>query len=106
MAAAPDPDRGSVGCIGPTLAVVQTGAFTQAGALRGALLSGGYCLGIGLPFVLVGLLLRGALGAIGAAVMHVGGGLLLLIGILLVTGRWDDVTIGMRSWASGLGVVL
>jgi cytochrome c-type biogenesis protein len=93
-------------CIGPTLAVVQTGAFTQAGALRGALLSGGYCLGIGLPFVLVGLLLRGALGAIGAAVMHVGGGLLLLIGILLVTGRWDDVTIGMRSWASGLGVVL
>lgn len=99
-------------CIGPTLGVVQTLAFTEASAARGAVLSAVYCLGLGLPFVLVGLLFRRALGAVGwvrrhsATVMHVGGGLLLVIGVLLVTGLWEDVTIGMRSWASGFGVFL
>lgn len=99
-------------CIGPTLGVVQTLAFTEASASRGAALSAVHCLGLGLPFVMVGLLFRRAVGAVGwvrrhsATVMHLGGGLLLLIGVLLVTGLWDDVTIGMRSWASGYGVFL
>ena len=45
-------------CIGPTLGAVQTLAFTEASAARGALLSFVYCLGLGLPFVLVGLPFR------------------------------------------------
>jgi len=99
-------------CIGPTLGAVQTLAFTEASAARGALLSAVYCLGLGLPFVLVGLLFRRALGAIGwvrrhsALVMRVGGAMLVTIGVLLVTGLWDDVTIGLRSWAGGFGVFL
>jgi len=99
-------------CIGPTLGAVQTLAFTEASAARGALLSAFYCLGLGLPFVLVGLLFRRALGAIGwvrrhsAVVMRVGGALLVVIGLLLVTGTWDDLTIGLRSWAGGFGVFL
>lgn len=99
-------------CIGPTLAVVQTLAFTQASAARGAALSAVYCLGLGLPFVLVGLLFRRALGAIGwvrrhsLTVMRLGGALLLVIGVLLVTGLWDELTIGMRSWVAGYGVLL
>jgi cytochrome c-type biogenesis protein len=99
-------------CIGPTLGAVQTLAFTEASAARGALLSAVYCLGLGLPFVLVGLLFRRALGAIGwvrrhsALVMRVGGAMLVAIGVLLVTGLWDDVTIGLRSWAGGFGVFL
>jgi cytochrome c-type biogenesis protein len=99
-------------CIGPTLGAVQTLAFTEASAARGALLSAFYCLGLGLPFVLVGLLFRRALGAIGwvrrhsALVMRVGGALLVVIGVLLVTGTWDDLTIGLRSWAGGFGVFL
>ena len=36
-------------CIGPTLAAVQTLAFTEASALRGALLSLAYCVGLGFP---------------------------------------------------------
>jgi cytochrome c-type biogenesis protein len=97
-------------CIGPTLAAVQTLAFTEGSALRGALLSFVYCLGLGLPFVLVGLLFRRALGAISVVrrhsdlVMKFGGGLLVVIGVLLVTGVWDNVTIALRSWASGFGV--
>lgn len=99
-------------CIGPTLAAVQTLAFTEASAVRGALLSFFYCLGLGLPFVVVGLLFRRLLGAMSwvrrhsATVMHIGGALLVAIGLLLVTGHWDDLTIGLRSWAGGFGVFL
>jgi cytochrome c-type biogenesis protein len=99
-------------CIGPTLGAVQTLAFTEASAARGALLSVFYCLGLGLPFVVVGLLFRRLLGTIGwvrrhsALVMRIGGALLLGIGLLLVTGTWDDVTISLRSWAAGFGVFL
>lgn len=99
-------------CIGPTLAAVQTLAFTEASAVRGALLSVFYCLGLGLPFVLVGLLYRRALGTIGwvrrhsVVVMRLGGAMLVLIGLMLVTGTWDDLTIGLRSWAGEFGVLL
>jgi cytochrome c-type biogenesis protein len=97
-------------CIGPTLAAVQTLAFTEGSALRGALLSFVYCLGLGLPFILFGLLFRRALGAMSVVrrnselVMRLGGALLVVIGVLLVTGVWDTVTIALRSWASGFGV--
>jgi cytochrome c-type biogenesis protein len=62
--------------------------------------------------VLVGLLFRRALGAIGwvrrhsVVVMRVGGAMLVAIGLLLVTGTWDDLTIGLRSWAGDFGVWL
>ncbi len=94
-------------CIGPTLAAVQTLAFDSASAGRGALLAFTYCLGLGLPFVLTGLAYRRALGAFGAVrrhsvwVMRFGGGMLIALGILLVTGLWTDVTIAMRSLISG-----
>ncbi len=99
-------------CIGPTLAAVQSLAFTEGSAVRGALLSFAYCLGLGLPFIVVGLLFRHALGTLGwvrrhsLLVMRIGGALLVGIGVLLVTGLWGDLTIGMRSWASGFGVSL
>lgn len=99
-------------CIGPTLGAVQTLAFTEASAARGALLSFFYCLGLGLPFIVVGLLYRRLLGTVGwvrrhsQLVMRIGGALLVAIGVLLVTGLWDDLTIGLRSWASDWGVPL
>lgn len=99
-------------CIGPTLGAVQTLAFTEASAARGALLSFFYCLGLGLPFIVVGLLFRRAMGTIGwvrrhsLLVMRIGGAMLVAIGFLLVTGLWDDLTIGLRSWAGGFGVFL
>ena len=99
-------------CIGPTLGAVQTLAFTEASAARGALLSFFYCLGLGLPFVIVGLLFRRAMGTIGwvrshsLLVMRIGGAMLVAIGFLLITGLWDDLTIGLRSWAGGFGVFL
>ncbi len=99
-------------CIGPTLAAVQTLAFTEASAMRGALLSLAYSLGLGVPFVVLGLLYRRTLGTVGwvrrhgDVVMRVGGVMLLLVGLLLVTGTWDALTIGLRSWVSGFGTPL
>lgn len=94
-------------CIGPTLTVVQGLAFTEASAWRGALLSFAYCVGLGVPFIVLGLAFRSAAGALTwvrqhyALVMRLGGGMLVLIGILLVTGWWNDITIWMRTLVPG-----
>ena len=94
-------------CIGPTLGAVEGLAFSQASAGRGALLSLFYCLGLGLPFVVVGLAFRRAMGALGmvkrhyAWVMRIGGALLVVIGLLLLTGLWSHFTIALRGLVGG-----
>ncbi|MFI9239829.1 cytochrome c biogenesis CcdA family protein [Streptomyces sp. NPDC053079] len=93
-------------CIGPTLAAVQSLALNQASAGRGALLTVAYCAGLGLPFVLAALAFRRALGAFGwvkrhyAWVMRVGGGMLVVVGLLLVTGMWDSMVQDLQTWSS------
>lgn len=97
-------------CIGPTLAAVQTLAIDSASALRGAALSAVYCVGLGLPFLVVALAFRKALGAMSWMKRHyvllvrIGGGMLVLLGVLMVTGLWDDWAIRMRVWTTGFGV--
>ncbi|MDO8733083.1 MAG: cytochrome c biogenesis protein CcdA [Actinomycetota bacterium] len=99
-------------CIGPTLAAVQSLAFTEASAARGAVLSLFYCLGLGLPFVLLGLLFTRMGHAIGflrrhyELVMRIGGGMLVLVGLLLVTGLWLDFTIWLRVLVPGFETAL
>lgn len=99
-------------CIGPTLAAVQTLAFSSASAARGAVLATAYCLGLGLPFVFAGLAFRRALGAFGVVkrhytwVMRAGGAMLVLVGAALVSGLWLDITIAMRGWISGFRTVI
>jgi cytochrome c-type biogenesis protein len=94
-------------CLGPTLAAVQALAYTQASAGRGALLTAAYCVGLGLPFVLSGLALTRALGAFEvvkrhyALVVRIGGGLLVLVGLLLVSGLWETMMIDLRGWVGG-----
>ncbi|MFC3994555.1 cytochrome c biogenesis CcdA family protein [Nocardiopsis sediminis] len=99
-------------CIGPTLAAVQTLAFTEGSAGRGALLSLVYCLGLGLPFILAALLYRRALGAFDAvkrhyrAVIVTGGAMLVVIGLLLVTGVWTDFTAVIQRWVADYTTVI
>ena len=99
-------------CIGPTLGVITTLSINEATAGRGALLSAFYALGLGLPFVLAGLAYRRALGAFGWVRRHqvwvtrVGGGMLVLVGILLVTGWWDLWVDGLRGWIGGFEVAV
>lgn len=91
-------------CIGPTLATVQSLALTQASAGRGAILSFAYCVGLGVPFIVLGLALERGVRAVGFLrrhsrhITHVGGVLLIAIGLLLVTGYWNTLTITLRVW--------
>jgi cytochrome c-type biogenesis protein len=90
-------------CTGPTLAVVQSLAGVSATAGRGALLTTAYCVGLGLPFILAGLGFRRALGAFAVVKRHYalvlrGGGLLLIVvGVLLITGEWTTLSIDLRD---------
>lgn len=99
-------------CIGPTLTAVQSMAFSEASAARGALLSLVYSFGLGLPFILLGLLFTRAAGAIAflrrhnLAIMRIGGGMLVLVGILLLTGWWADFTIWLRVTLPGFETAL
>ena len=94
-------------CLGPTLGAVQALAYTPASASRGALLTGAYCVGLGVPFVLTGLAFRRALGAFAlvkrhyALVTRLGGGLLVLVGLLLVSGLWETFMISLRGLVAG-----
>lgn len=97
-------------CIGPTLSAVLTLSVDQGSANRGAVLTVAYCLGLGLPFVVAALAFRKALGAFSWVkrhyvwVMRLGGGLLVLLGLLMVTGVWDRIIREMQAWASGYSI--
>lgn len=97
-------------CIGPTLAAVQTLAIDSASAGRGAALAAVYCLGLGLPFLLVAFAFRKAFGAMNWMKRHytllirIGGGMLVLLGVLMVSGAWADLSIQMRIWTANFGV--
>jgi cytochrome c-type biogenesis protein len=90
-------------CLGPTLAAVQGLALSSATAGRGATLSAAYCLGLGVPFVLVAVGMRAGLGALAVVrrhsrvVMVVGGVLLVVTGLLEVTGEWNHLLIELRA---------
>jgi cytochrome c-type biogenesis protein len=81
-------------------------SMNQASASRGALLMAVYCIGLGLPFILAALAFRRAIGAFGWVkknyqwVMRIGGGMLVVVGILLVTGAWDQLVGQLRYWTS------
>lgn len=82
-------------CIGPTLGAISTLSINEATAARGALLSAVYALGLGVPFILLGLAYSRALRAVAFVRRHqvwvtrFGGLMLVVVGVLLVTGWWD-----------------
>ncbi|HEV7212112.1 MAG TPA: cytochrome c biogenesis protein CcdA [Blastococcus sp.] len=97
-------------CLGPTLAAVYSLAFSQGTAARGAILSVAYCVGLGVPFVLVALGARWAMGATSflrthaRTVTRVGGAILVLVGLLLLTGAWTELMSWLRSWLATTGL--
>ena len=99
-------------CIGPALATVQTLAFQESSAARGAILSFGYCIGLGAPFIASGLYLdksarlRRFLTKRGDLISKIGGALLILIGIAQLLGFWTDLMISLRSMITEFAPVI
>jgi cytochrome c-type biogenesis protein len=91
-------------CIGPTLAAILLLSLDGGSTGRGALLALAFCVGLGVPFVAVALGLQRSRRALDwlarhrLAVMRVGGGLLLVLGVALVTGLWST----WAMWLQGL----
>ena len=81
-------------CIGPTLAAVYSIALDGGSPGRGALLGAAFCLGLGIPFLLVALGVGWVTGSVSWLRRHirliniVGGVILITIGVLMVSGAW------------------
>jgi cytochrome c-type biogenesis protein len=94
-------------CIGPTLGAVQALSLQSSSATRGAILSLGYCFGLGLPLITVGLFfdqsakLRRTISRHGDVMTKIGGAFLILIGLLQASGLWLTLMNALRDSISG-----
>ncbi len=92
-------------CLGPTLTGVIAVASATDGAsvARGVALVVAYCLGLGIPFVLLALGSGWAVSAFGwlrrhsRAIQVFGGVLLIAVGVALLTGLWNDFISWVRD---------
>ena len=81
-------------CIGPTLAAISALSVGSGSPWRGALLGLFYCIGLGIPFLLVALGFDWVAGSVAFLKRHIrviniiGGVLLVVIGVLMATGLW------------------
>lgn len=94
-------------CVGPALAAILTISAGTGGAGKGAFLGMVFALGIGLPFVLVGVLFKRLAGALdfmkrNAGKMQVAGGVMLtIVGVAIATGYWDAFIRVLRPLTEG-----
>lgn len=99
-------------CIGPTFAAVLSLALGGGDAGRGALLAVVYCLGLGVPFIVVALALdRGSrllavLRRRRLLLMRLGGALLVLVGLALVSGVWGAWIRSLQGLIGGFETVV
>ncbi len=96
-------------CLGPAAGAILTMSanVTSGVSSRGAFLGFVYALGLGLPFILFGLLFRRLSGTLAVlrrnarTLQIAGGGLLVLVGLAIATGLWDQFIMLLRPLIRG-----
>lgn len=96
-------------CIGPAAGAILTLSLNVSSGVsgRGAVLGFIYALGLGLPFVLFGVLFRRMSGTLeflkrnARTLQIVGGSLLVAVGLAIATGLWDQLMILLRPMIQG-----
>ena len=90
-------------CLGPVLGGILALAGSQGSAVRGGALLFVYSLGLGLPFLLIGLGVRRLLGALQFVKRNyhwfagISGAVMVAIGILLVSGLWQQLLVPIMN---------
>lgn len=101
-------------CLGPTAGAILTMSASVSGGVsgRGAFLGFAYAFGLGIPFILFGVMFRRMSGTLevlrrNARGLQIGGGsLLALVGVAIATGLWDTFIIALRPLISGFETAL
>jgi cytochrome c-type biogenesis protein len=100
-------------CIGPTLSAVLTLSLQSGTAARGAFLAFIYGLGLGIPFLIVAALFQRMVNVLGffkrnaRMVSRIGGAMLVVVGLLEVTGAWTSAVSWLHThWFSGYNLPL
>jgi cytochrome c-type biogenesis protein len=94
-------------CMGPTLAAILSLSFDSASPWRGALLGFAYCVGLGVPFIVLAFGFGWATGSVSFLKRHIrainlfGGVLLVAMGVLMVTGLWTAWIYQLEAVISG-----
>jgi len=94
-------------CMGPTLGAVIALASYQGDPGRAAIIGGFYCLGLGIPFLLVAIGFGWVSSSVAWVRRHIrtiniiGGALLIAMGVLMVTGVWGIVMSSFQVVISG-----
>ena len=99
-------------CIGPTLGAVIALASYQGDPGRAAIIGVFYCLGLGIPFLLVAIGFGWVTSSVAWVRRHirlfniVGGVLLMVMGVLMITGLWGIITSSFQAVISGFAPAL
>ena len=97
-------------CIGPTLSVVLTLALNEGSAMRGSFLAFCYALGLGIPFIVAGIAFHRMGRTVGwvrrhqCAIQRCGGALMIVMGILLISGMWHTAVTRMQALILAWGI--
>ncbi|PJN95946.1 cytochrome C biogenesis protein [Amaricoccus sp. HAR-UPW-R2A-40] len=98
-------------CIGPVLGSILSLAAQEGSVERGMLLMAVYAAGLGLPFLLTALFLRQAMGLMAGIKRHMAlverlmGGLLLVVGVLMLTGGFTALSFWLLETFPGLALI-
>lgn len=98
-------------CIGPILGAILSMAAQEASITRGTLLLAVYAIGLGLPFIIAAIFINRAIGVMNRFKRHMAmvekamGALLILVGIMLITGAFSSFSYWLLEVFPALGLI-